>query len=61
MRSNTKIIIGLIIVGVLVVFSTNFLPDLIQDPENTLSDEYHYETTFETGRSPHIPNTKPIP
>ena len=49
--NNTKIIIILSISGGLIVFATNFLPDLIQDEsEKTENDGYNYETTFETGR-----------
>jgi len=48
---NTKIIIVLAVAGGLVVFGTNFLPDLIQEePEKTASGGYHYETTFPIGR-----------
>lgn len=50
LTNNTKIIIILSIAAVLIVFSTNFLPDLIDDESEIVSDEYHYETTFPVGR-----------
>jgi len=54
---NTKIIIILSIFGGLIVFGTNFLPDLIQDEsEKTETNGYSYETTFETGRPSYAPN-----
>jgi len=51
---NTKIIIILSIFGGLIVFGTNFLPDLIQDESE--KTEYSYETTFKTGRPSDAPN-----
>jgi len=52
MKTSKKIgIIILIISGGLIVFGTNFLPDLIQDEsEKTETNEYSYKTTFEIGR-----------
>ncbi|MFQ5572841.1 MAG: hypothetical protein ACE5EJ_01175 [Nitrosopumilaceae archaeon] len=50
LTNNTKIIIILSIAAILIVFSTNVLPDLIEGESNTLSDEYRYETTFPVGR-----------
>ncbi len=47
---NTKIIIVLSIAAILIVFSTNVLPDLIEGKSETASNEYHYETTFPVGR-----------
>ncbi|HSB49984.1 MAG TPA: hypothetical protein VLC72_01455 [Nitrosopumilaceae archaeon] len=47
---NTKIIIVLSIAAILIVFSTNILPDLIEDESETVSNEYRYETTFSIGR-----------
>lgn len=47
---NMKIIIILSIAAILIVFSTNILPDLIDDESETGSNEYHYETTFSVGR-----------
>ena len=47
---NTKIIIILSIIAFLIVFSTNVLPDLIENNPPSISDEYHYETTFPVGR-----------
>jgi len=50
---NTKIIIVLAVTGGLIVFGTNFLPDLIQEePEKTVSSGYHYETSFQISRPP---------
>jgi len=43
-------IIILSIAAILIVFSTNVLPDLIDEKPTTASDEYHYETTFPVGR-----------
>ncbi len=43
-------IIILSIAAILIVFSTNVLPDLIDEKPATASDEYHYETTFPVGR-----------
>lgn len=48
--TNTKIIIVLSISAILIVFSTNVLPDLIDDESVPESNEYHYETTFPVGR-----------
>ena len=54
---NTKIIIILSIAGGLIVFGTNFLPDLIKDEsEKTETNGFSYETTFETGRPSNAPN-----
>ncbi|MFB5610210.1 MAG: hypothetical protein ACE5R3_01265 [Nitrosopumilaceae archaeon] len=50
LTTNTKMIIILSIAAILIVFSTNVLPDLIGDTPTTTSDEYHYETTFPVGR-----------
>ena len=50
LATNTKIIIILSIAAVLIVFSTNVLPDLIDENSTSVSDEYHYETTFPVGR-----------
>ena len=47
--NNSKMIIILSIAAVLIVFSTNVLPDLIEESPSE-SDEYHYETTFPVGR-----------
>lgn len=47
---NSKMIIILSIAAFLIVFSTNVLPDLIDEESKTASNEYHYETTFPTGR-----------
>lgn len=47
---NTKIIIVLSIAAVLIVFSTNVLPDLIEDDSEKLQNDYHYDTTFPVGR-----------
>lgn len=56
---NTKIIIVLAVVGGIIVFGTNFLPDLIQeDPEKTVSSGYHYETSFQVGRASQPSNQK---
>jgi len=56
---NTKIIIVLAVAGGLVVFGTNFLPDLIQEEsEKTASGGYHYETTFPIGRPSQSENQK---
>lgn len=49
LSNNSKIIVILSIAAILIVFSTNVLPDLINDVPTT-SDEYHYETTFPVGR-----------
>ncbi len=43
-------IIILSITAILIVFSTNVLPDLIDEKPTTASDEYHYGTTFSVGR-----------
>jgi len=50
LSNNTKMIIILSIAAILIVFSTNVLPDLIDEKSTTASDEYHYETTFPVGR-----------
>ncbi len=50
LTNNTKIIIILSIAAFLIVFSTNVLPDLIEESPTSASDEYHYETTFPIGR-----------
>ncbi len=50
LTNNTKMIIILSIAAVLIVFSTNVLPDLIDEKSTTTSGEYHYETTFPVGR-----------
>ncbi|MEE9563372.1 MAG: hypothetical protein V3V69_00375 [Nitrosopumilaceae archaeon] len=50
LTNNTKMIIILSIAAILIVFSTNVLPDLIDERPTTASDEYHYETTFPVGR-----------
>ena len=50
LTTNTKMIIILSIAAVLIVFSTNVLPDLIDENATSVSDEYHYETTFPVGR-----------
>jgi len=50
LTNNTKMIIILSIAAILIVFSTNFLPDLIDERPKTASDEYRYETTFPVGR-----------
>ena len=50
LTNNTKIIIILSIAAILIVFSTNILPDLIDNTSTNISDEYHYETTFPVGR-----------
>jgi len=50
LTNNTKMIIILSIAAILIVFSTNFLPDLIDEKPATASDEYRYETTFPVGR-----------
>jgi len=50
LTNNTKMIIILSIAAILIVFSTNILPDLIDERPTTASDEYHYETTFPVGR-----------
>lgn len=50
LTNNTKMIIILSIAAILIVFSTNVLPDLIGEKPATISDEYHYETTFPVGR-----------
>ncbi|MFQ5573000.1 MAG: hypothetical protein ACE5EJ_01985 [Nitrosopumilaceae archaeon] len=50
LTNNTKIIIILSIAAVLIVFSTNVLPDLIDEAPDIVSDEYHYETTFPVAR-----------
>ncbi len=50
LTNNTKMIIILSITAILIVFSTNVLPDLIDEKSTTASDEYHYETTFPVGR-----------
>jgi len=56
---NTKIIIVLAVTGGLIVFGTNFLPDLIQvEPEKTETGGYHYETSFQIGRSSQPSNQK---
>jgi len=56
---NTKIIIILAVTGGLIVFGTNFLPDLIQEePEKTVSSGYHYETSFQIGRQSQPSNQK---
>lgn len=47
---NSKMIIILSIAAFLIVFSTNVLPDLIDGESKSASSEYHYETTFPTGR-----------
>lgn len=49
LSNNSKIIVILSIAAILIVFSTNVLPDLINDVPTT-SDEYHYEKTFPVGR-----------
>ena len=49
LSKNSKMIIILSIAAVLIVFSTNVLPDLIEESPSK-SDEYHYETTFPVGR-----------
>ena len=55
---NTKIII-LLAVGGIIVFGTNFLPDLIQEEsEKTVSGGYHYETSFQISRSSQLSNQK---
>ncbi|HEU04187.1 MAG TPA: hypothetical protein ENH95_03605 [Nitrosopumilus sp.] len=50
LTNNTKMIIILSIAAILIVFSTNVLPDLIDEKPTTASDEYRYETTFPVGR-----------
>jgi hypothetical protein len=50
LTNNTKMIIILSITAILIVFSTNVLPDLIDEKPITTSGEYHYETTFPVGR-----------
>ena len=50
LATNTKMIIILSIAAVLIAFSTNVLPDLIDENSTSVSDEYHYETTFPVGR-----------
>jgi len=50
LTNNTKVIIILSIAAILIVFSTNILPDLIDEKSTAASDEYHYETTFPVGR-----------
>jgi hypothetical protein len=47
---NSKIIIVLSIAAILIVFSTNILPDLIDSDSESVSNEYRYETTFPVGR-----------
>jgi hypothetical protein len=51
LSNNTKIIIILSIAAILIVFSTNVLPVLIDGESDTVSEGYHYETTFSVGRS----------
>ena len=46
LTNNTKMIIILSITAILIVFSTNVLPDLIDEKPTTALDEYHYEITF---------------
>jgi len=56
---NTKIIIVLAVAGGLIVFGTNFLPDLIQEESGkTVSSGYHYETSFQIGRQSQPSNQK---
>lgn len=50
--NNTKLIIILAVAGGIIVFATNFLPDFFEEAGETISDEYHYETTF--------PNARPV-
>ncbi len=50
LTNNTKMVIILSIAAILIVFSTNVLPDLIDEKQTTASDEYQYETTFPVGR-----------
>ena len=50
LTNNTKIIIILSIAAFFIVFSTNVLPDLIEESPSSPSNEYHYETTFPVGR-----------
>ena len=50
LTNNTKMIIILSIAAFLIVFSTNVLPDLIEENPMSASEEYHYETTFKVGR-----------
>ncbi len=50
LSNNSKIIVILSIAAILIVFSTNVLPDLIDGESKSASNEYHYETTFPTGR-----------
>lgn len=50
LSTNSKMIIILSIAAFLIVFSTNVLPDLIDSESKSMSNEYHYETTFPTGR-----------
>ncbi len=50
LTNNTKMIIILSITAILIVFSTNILPDLIDEKPTTALDEYHYETIFLVSR-----------
>ena len=50
LTNNSKIIIILSIAAFLIVFSTNVLPNLIEEKSTSTSEEYHYETTFQVGR-----------
>ena len=54
LSNNTKMIIILSIAAILIVFSTNVLPDLLDETSTSTSDEYHYETTFPVGRPSEI-------
>ena len=58
LTNNTKIIIILSIAAILIVFSTNVLPDLIDNTSTNTSDEYHYETTFQVGRPSELKSTE---
>lgn len=63
LSNNTKIIIILSVSAILIVFSTNILPDLINDASTNTSEEYHYETTFPVGRPSELKSNEgtPIP
>lgn len=50
LTNNTKLIIILSVTAILIVFSTNVLPDLLNEVPTNTSEEYHYDTTFPVGR-----------